>query len=1232
MRQVLAALVVLVVVAGPASAATLTWTGNVSTAWSDAGNWSPAAVPANGDSLIFPASATQFECTPFAVTLASMTFDTAYSLSSGDTVAITGAINITTGGQTVSMQTPVRLAGANTWSLGTNALAVSSIDVNGQSLNATQSAGGVLSISDLSGTGSVSAHGGVVRLSHATFSGTINVDSFETEQGAILNASVTAHSVRGNGFIKSLSVTGDITPTVPSEGANPFLTVGSGLTLTNTVYHLTVDTVTPWIVSNGPTSLSNVTLSLTSGVDGPADGQSLEVIDGQATASGTFAGLAEGAHVNVGAANYTITYAGGPDGHDIVLLWTGTGGAKTWTGSAGSAWSSISNWSPAGVPAAGTDLVFPQGAPLTSTNDLSSATVGKMSINDVYTIGGNAFTLNGGIARGGPAGAAHINANVTLGASQTFTSTEPLPLVFGGTFNVNGRTLTTGDITFAGALTGSGNITSNSAAVTVSGSGNTFTGSIVNSRLTLNVSAPAASLVHVGNALNAPALTVNGEQTIGDVTITGDLTLNHPSGAAAGIVHTGSLKFEGPGNVPEVGELFSRYLIDVNGSQADRIDVHGSVSLTNALLVPTALNTPPLGQAYTIVTNDGTDAVAGRFTAFVSGAEKTLNEGTIFSVPGAGSIPCAPNCAAKFRISYVGNDGNDVTLTALDPTKLETTTTTLTGNGPTVTGQPAIFTIVVQPADATGAVTLKIDGFSVATLTLSAGTASYSTAELLVGSHLISASYTSDGTFGESTSATLTHTVARANTVTTASVSQSIFTVPATVPVTVLVAPVAPGAGVPTGSVTVQDGASLVGSGFLVGGGALISVSLSTIGPHPLSVSYGGDGRFNGSSTTLTLTGVSVAIDASDVSTTEGDFGTHTVDVPIRLSAARSSNVSIVYHTESGSATAGEDFVSTSGTLTIPAGSLQGTVSITINGDIKPEVDEKFALVIDSASEGSIVRPRNSVTIVDDDVAFTRSSGIVYATAGGGSLTLDLLTPVGTATGSRPAVVILGGTADQTTVRRETVRGYIVVQPVLRSTFAPNIFDAKAVIRWIRANAGQRGIDPNRIGVWGIGNGGNLAALLGTSDGVSSLTDLSEGNAAASSRVEAIVDFYGETDYVALAQTPASCGIDYTSLFGCNPAQCPELAGPANPTIYVTQDDAPTLIVHGSSDCAVPIGQSVALNNALQAAGVASTLMTVDGGHGGAAFATDDVLLAVDAFLDKYLLTPAPSRKRAVHH
>ncbi|HEX7190855.1 MAG TPA: prolyl oligopeptidase family serine peptidase, partial [Thermoanaerobaculia bacterium] len=132
--------------------------------------------------------------------------------------------------------------------------------------------------------------------------------------------------------------------------------------------------------------------------------------------------------------------------------------------------------------------------------------------------------------------------------------------------------------------------------------------------------------------------------------------------------------------------------------------------------------------------------------------------------------------------------------------------------------------------------------------------------------------------------------------------------------------------------------------------------------------------------------------------------------------------------------------------------------------------------------------------------------------------------------------------------------------------------------------------------------------------------------------VTAFVDFFGETDYVALARTPAACTPDYTPLFGCSPDSCSELAGSANPTSYVTRDDSAALIVHGNADCAVPIGQSAALNAALKNAGVPSTLLTVNGGHGGPSFVTDDVLTQVDAFLDLYLKGPQSSRRRAVHH
>jgi dienelactone hydrolase len=1225
MRYGVAALVVFLL-AFPASAATLTWTGNVSSLWSDAGNWSPGAVPSTGDTLVFPASATTFDTTAFAVTLSSMSFATAYTVSSSGVIGVSGGIAITGGSETVAIDAPVRLVGTNSWTLGTNALTIQSLDTNGQTLNA-QSIGGVLDLSDISGTGSLNAHGGTLRLTTGSFSGTVNTDTLAIEQAQLSSATVVAQNVTGNGVVKSLSVTGNLTPTVPAESATGTLTASTSLSLTNTTFHLTVDTITPTVSAPGSSSLSNVTLSLTSGPAGPSDGQSITIIDRGAGGSGTFNGLPEGSHVTLGIASYTLTYAGGPDGHDIVLLWTGSGGARTWTGAASSLWSNPSNWSPSGVPTAGADLVFPQGAPLSSTNDLASPTnVGKITINDAYTIGGNPIVLNGGIGRGGSSAVApHIGANVTLGASQQFASNDSLPLAFDGTFNVNGQTLTTGRVTFNGAVTGSGTITSAGGTVTLAAPSNSFTGTFTNVVLTLNGSAPSAALHRgVSGVSTAPAMTVNGEQTIGDVTIAGDLRLNHPAGQANGIVHTGALAFDGPGATAD-GFAWARYFVDMNESSSDRVDAHGAVSINNALLDLTSpANTTttqlPVGHVYTIVSNDGSDPVTGHFNVSLNNGTATLGEGTVFTV-GAG----------RFRISYVGNDGNDITLTVIDPTKVESSVTTLTSNSPTVSGQLATFTVNVQPPSATGAVTLKIDGLSVGILQLDGGTASYITSGLGVGQHAVSAEYAGDGTYAASTSATITHTVAKANTTMAAAVTQSFVTVPAQTAVTAVVSTVAPGGGAPTGVVTLQENGVQVGSGFLVSGSALIFLNITTAGQHQYSVNYAGDAKFNGSSANVTITAGTVGISGADVTTNEGDFGTHNVDVTIGLTAARPTAVSITYHTEGVSATAGEDFVSTSGTLTIPAGSLQGVVSVTIISDVKPELDEKIALVLDSATDGTIATPRITITIHDDDVAYTRTHGIVYASPGGLALTLDVLTPVGAAA-VRPAVIALGSDADQQTVIREAVRGYVVIIPVVRSTFPANIVDAKTVVRWAVANASQYGIDPNRVGVWGIAAGGNISALLGTSDGVAAVENSSEGYPGVSNRVTAFVDFYGETDYVALARTPAACTTDYTNLFGCSPDSCPELAATASPTPYVTRDDAAALIVHGNADCAVPIGQSSALNDALQHAGVPSTLLTVNGGHGGPPFVTDDVLTQVDAFLDHYLKGPQSTRRRAVHH
>jgi dienelactone hydrolase len=291
---------------------------------------------------------------------------------------------------------------------------------------------------------------------------------------------------------------------------------------------------------------------------------------------------------------------------------------------------------------------------------------------------------------------------------------------------------------------------------------------------------------------------------------------------------------------------------------------------------------------------------------------------------------------------------------------------------------------------------------------------------------------------------------------------------------------------------------------------------------------------------------------------------------------------------------------------------------VTIFGDTDPESDETFSLVIVPPAS-YVVTHGITVTIQNDDASFSRTSA-TYAVADGMALTLDLLTPAQPRAGM-PAIVAFIDASDESIVSRGTSRGYVVAVVSVRPTFPGNIKDAKAAIRWLRANAATYGIDPARIGAWGMGTGGTLAALLGTTDGVAALDDPAEGSREQSSSVAAFVDWYGVTDFVQLAANPPACAspATYMTMLGCDPRTCPDTANAASPIGYASAGDAAALIVHGVSDCEVPLSQSERLRDALRAMGVTAGFVVVNGVHGGPAFTDESLLRQVDAFLDAHL-------------
>jgi len=109
-------------------------------------------------------------------------------------------------------------------------------------------------------------------------------------------------------------------------------------------------------------------------------------------------------------------------------------------------------------------------------------------------------------------------------------------------------------------------------------------------------------------------------------------------------------------------------------------------------------------------------------------------------------------------------------------------------------------------------------------------------------------------------------------------------------------------------------------------------------------------------------------ITINDVSTTEGNAGTKTLDFTVTLNHASLQPVTVVYSTADGTATAGSDYVAqTSQVLSIPAGNLTGTISITINGDVADEANETFTVNLSSPTNATILDGTGVGTILNDD-------------------------------------------------------------------------------------------------------------------------------------------------------------------------------------------------------------------------------------------------------------------------
>lgn len=218
-------------------------------------------------------------------------------------------------------------------------------------------------------------------------------------------------------------------------------------------------------------------------------------------------------------------------------------------------------------------------------------------------------------------------------------------------------------------------------------------------------------------------------------------------------------------------------------------------------------------------------------------------------------------------------------------------------------------------------------------------------------------------------------------------------------------------------------------------------------------------------------------------------------------------------------------------------------------------------------------------------------------------------------------------------------RGYAVVAVNYRlsweATFPALVHDVKAAVRWIRANALQYRFDPERIAPWGGSAGGYLSSILGTSAGIPELEDLSLGNPDQPSNVQAVVDWFGPTDFLKMDKQltasgmPPIKGTEHSGadspeslLLGAKIADIPDRVRAADPTTYVRENAPPFLIQHGVNDPVVPVQQSVELGAKLrEVCGEDRVILDLIEGaeHGDPKFETPANVKKVLDFLDQHL-------------
>jgi uncharacterized repeat protein (TIGR01451 family) len=457
---------------------------------------------------------------------------------------------------------------------------------------------------------------------------------------------------------------------------------------------------------------------------------------------------------------------------------------RSWTGANSALWSDPNNWSPVGVPTDGETLLFPSvaAAQRVSTNDVPGLTLSSL----LFT--GAGYTLNGsqGIV---------LTANLSLAPGDDETISLPIDVQgYAVTLNL-GQPPSSTSLSLTGALSGSGPITVQGNYLTLSGSLDSYSGTIiVNGYLTTDTTSSSAltfvnndaielqgaSLPNASVQSSGVSIFFGGYGTLGGSVTTKSLW------PPTGPLHTGDMTISGG----------SASFGHVGGPNASLLGVTGIVTLGANTTLAVSIDSswvPIVGEEVMLIDNDGNEPVSGTFANMPEGTIITLN-----------FVP--------FRLSYQGGDGNDVVLVAYP--SMSATSTSIDSVTP---AQP----IVGEPADVGYSVSGGQSPSGVVTVSASTSESCSDTVAIghctlvfpSTGPRILTASYSGDVNNAGSTSPATVLTIGAAATalsLTSATPDPSMTGNP--VVVSIALTAVAPAGGQPSGNVVIsaEDSAGCV--------------------------------------------------------------------------------------------------------------------------------------------------------------------------------------------------------------------------------------------------------------------------------------------------------------------------------------------------------------------------------------------------------------------------------------